>query len=250
MGPGMSARNIALLRSHWTSTILPISVSQTQRSAGLLLGAAHGVFGSCHVRPLQTDSFQNSPLSPIRAKAASASDALFGRQAGLRRSPYHSFARRQPCCKPRTPPRGRFHCLHQRFTCCSDRNRSMVFHVKTIIWPQQSPVLNRQQHLQIAAAAGRIDPGILSEHRRDAKCVPNAVGVPGPSADSDRKGSGHGGKRSGTPQLTILLKHKGVTRAQSLENRIHLFPRLEAFRHLGNTRRATFRDHMAIDEKP
>src|SRR5437762_8259624 len=36
----------------------------------------------------QTDSFQNSPLSPIRAKAASASDALFGRQAGLRRSPY------------------------------------------------------------------------------------------------------------------------------------------------------------------
>ena len=58
MGPGMSARNIALLRSHWTSTILPISVSQTQRSAGLLLGAAHGVFGSCHVRPLQTDSFQ------------------------------------------------------------------------------------------------------------------------------------------------------------------------------------------------
>ena len=44
MGPGMSARNIALLRSHWTSTILPISVSQTQRSAGLLLGAAHGVF--------------------------------------------------------------------------------------------------------------------------------------------------------------------------------------------------------------
>src|SRR5947199_9629532 len=73
MGPVMSARNIALLRSHWTSTILPISVSQTQRSAGLLLGAAHGVFGSCHVRPLQTDSFQNSPLSPIRAKAASAS---------------------------------------------------------------------------------------------------------------------------------------------------------------------------------
>jgi len=79
---------------------------------------------------------------------------------------------------------------------------------------------------------------------------PKCVGVPGPSADSDRKGSGHGGKRSGTPQLTILLKHKGVTRAQSLENRIHLFPRLEAFRHLGNTRRATFRDHMAIDEKP
>ena len=80
----------------------------------------------------QTDSFQNSPLSPIRAKAASASDALFGRQAGLRRSPYHSFARRQPCCKPRTPPRGRFHCLHQRSTCCSDRNRSMVFQVKTM----------------------------------------------------------------------------------------------------------------------
>ena len=101
MGPVMSARNIALLRSHWTSTILPISVSQ-------------------------------SPLSPIRAKAASASDALFGRQAGLRRSPYHSFARRQPCCKPRTPPRGRFHCLHQRSTCCSDRNRSMVFQVKTM----------------------------------------------------------------------------------------------------------------------
>ncbi len=63
----------------------------------------------------QTDSFQNSPLSPIRAKAASASDALFGRQAGLRRSPYHSFAS-----------------LHQRSTCCSDRNRSMVFQVKTM----------------------------------------------------------------------------------------------------------------------
>jgi hypothetical protein len=30
-------------------------------------------FGSCHLRPLQTDIFQNSPLSPIRPKAASAS---------------------------------------------------------------------------------------------------------------------------------------------------------------------------------
>ncbi len=80
----------------------------------------------------QTDSFQNSPLSPIRAKAASASDTLFGRHAGLRRSLYHSFASRQPCSKLRMPPRGRFHCLHQRSTCCSDRNRSMVFHVKTM----------------------------------------------------------------------------------------------------------------------
>ena len=36
----------------------------------------------------QTDSFQNSPLSPIRPKAASTSDALFGCQAGLKRSLY------------------------------------------------------------------------------------------------------------------------------------------------------------------
>ena len=208
-------------------------------------------FGSCHVRPLLD---RQSPESPFKSDPGEGGLRLrcafwpakqdLGDHCTIP-SPGASLA-----ASARIPPRGRFHCLHQRSTCCSDRNRSMVFHVKTIIWPQQSPVLNRQQHLQIAAAAGRIDPGILSEHRRDAKCVPNAVGVPGPSADSDRKGSGHGGKRSGTPQLTILLKHKGVTRAQSLENRIHLFPRLEAFRHLGNTRRATFRDHMAIDEKP
>ncbi len=62
MGPVMSARNIALLRSHWTSTILPISVSQTQRSAGLLFGAAHGVFGSCHVRPLSDRQFPELPF--------------------------------------------------------------------------------------------------------------------------------------------------------------------------------------------
>ena len=130
--PVMSARNIALLRSHWTSTILPITVSQTQRSAVCCLEPLMAYLDHVTCVRFQTDSFQNSPLSPIRAKAASASDALFGRQAGLRRSPYHSFARRQPCCKPRTPPRGRFHCLHQRSTCCSDRNRSMVFQVKTM----------------------------------------------------------------------------------------------------------------------
>src|SRR6266568_1717042 len=62
MGPVMSARNIALLRSHWTSTILPISVSQTQRSAGLLFGAAHGVFGSCHLRPLSDRQFPELPF--------------------------------------------------------------------------------------------------------------------------------------------------------------------------------------------
>ncbi len=65
MGPVMSARNIALLRSHWTSTILPISVSQTQRSAGLLFGAAHGVFGSCHVRPLSDRQFPELPFPTI-----------------------------------------------------------------------------------------------------------------------------------------------------------------------------------------
>src|SRR5205823_13178697 len=48
--------------SHWTSTILPISVSQTQRSAGLLFGAAHGVFGSCHVRPLSDRQFPELPF--------------------------------------------------------------------------------------------------------------------------------------------------------------------------------------------
>ena len=213
----------------------------------------------------QTDSFQNSPLSPIRAKAASASDALFGRQAGLRRSPYHSFARRQPCCKPRTPPRGRFHCLHQRSTCCSDRNRSMVFQVKTMslyqsragtaIWispfdPSSRPFSTLQQHFQIAAAAGGIDLGVFVEHCSDAECVPNAVAIIRTIPHFHRECSRHSREGSGTPQFTILLQHKGMTCAQALESRTHLFPRLEAFRHLGNTRRSTFRDQMAIDEKP
>ena len=132
MGPGMSARNIALLRSHWTSTILP---DKCEPNAAIRGFAAWSRSRRIWIMPrvrFQTDNFQNSPLSPIRAKAASASDTLFGRHAGLRRSLYHSFSSRQPCSKLRMPPRGRFHCLHQRSTCCSDRNRSMVFHVKTM----------------------------------------------------------------------------------------------------------------------
>src|SRR5438876_9677663 len=163
----------------------------------------------------QTDSFQNSPLSPIRAKAASASDALFGRQAGLRRSPYHSFARRQPCCKPRTPPRGRFHCLHQRSTCCSDRNRSMVFQVKTMslyqsragtaIWispfdPSSRPFSTLQQHFQIAAAAGGIDLGVFVEHCSDAECVPNAVAIITPTFTGNAVGTAEkGAERHSSP---------------------------------------------------
>ena len=78
-----------------------------------------------------SESFQYSPTSPTWENADSASATVLGRQSGASRSPYHSCAKLQPCCSERVPPRGRFHCWHQRSTCCSDRNRSMVRQVKT-----------------------------------------------------------------------------------------------------------------------
>jgi hypothetical protein len=77
-------------------------------------------------------NFQKVPLSPIQAKRCWAWAVVLGCQFGLRRSPYHSLARIQPWRRLRVPPRARSHCLHQRSTCCSDRNRSMVFQVKTM----------------------------------------------------------------------------------------------------------------------
>src|SRR4029077_14239898 len=71
-------------------------------------------------------SFQNSPTSPTSRNTDSASVALFGRHLVLRRSPYHSCASFHPWTRESVPPRWRFHCAHQRSTCCSDRNRSMV----------------------------------------------------------------------------------------------------------------------------
>jgi hypothetical protein len=48
---------------------------------------------SVSVQPL---SFQNSPSKPILANAASTSATVFGRQSGLKRSSYHSLAKRHP----------------------------------------------------------------------------------------------------------------------------------------------------------
>jgi hypothetical protein len=45
---------------------------------------------------IQPVNFQNSPVKPILAKAASASATVFGRQSGFNRSAYHSLARRHP----------------------------------------------------------------------------------------------------------------------------------------------------------
>lgn len=74
----------------------------------------------------QPASFQNSPTSPTWRNTDCASSALLGRHRGWRRSPYHSWASFQPWFSERVPPRDRLHCWHQRSTCCSDRNRSMV----------------------------------------------------------------------------------------------------------------------------
>src|ERR1700682_394995 len=87
-----------------------------------------------------SESFQYSPTSPTWENADSASATVLGRQSGASRSPYHSCAKLQPCCSERVPPRGRFHCWHQRSTCCSDRNRSMVRQVKDNVFV---PVLGR-----------------------------------------------------------------------------------------------------------
>ena len=79
----------------------------------------------------QPANFQNSPTSPTSRNTDSAWAALLGCHCGLRRSPYHSWASFQPWARVRVPPRGRFHCRHQRRICCSDRNRSSVRQVNT-----------------------------------------------------------------------------------------------------------------------
>jgi hypothetical protein len=71
MGPLMSTRNIVLLRRRWTNTILadkcePDAVIRAFCCLEPLMAYLDHV--TC-VR-FQTDSFQNSPLSPIRANAA------------------------------------------------------------------------------------------------------------------------------------------------------------------------------------
>src|SRR6266576_354893 len=76
-------------------------------------------------------SFQNSPTSPTSRNTDSACSALIGLHCGLSRSPYHNWASFHPWTSVSVPPRGRFHCSHHRSTCCSDRNRSIVFQVKT-----------------------------------------------------------------------------------------------------------------------
>src|SRR6184192_2516670 len=114
---------------------------------------------------------------------------------------------------------------------------------------QQPAIPNLQQHFQIAAAAGGVNPGILSKHCRDAECIPDAVAIIRTIPHFHRECSRHSREGGGTPQVTTLLKHKCVTRAQALESYIQVFLRLEVSRHLGNTRRSTFRDQMAIDEQ-
>ena len=78
MGPVMRARNIALLRSYWTSTILPYKCESNAAIRGFAVWSrSWRILDHVTCVRFQTDSFQNSPLSPIRAKAASASDTLF-----------------------------------------------------------------------------------------------------------------------------------------------------------------------------
>ena len=101
----------------------------------------------------------------------------------------------------------------------------MVFQVDNIVVPvsgrnrdvdhsfrrKQFSFLHLQHHFVIAAAAGCVNVSILVEHGGNTERVPNAVAIPGMLAGSDRKGRGHGGEWSSSPELPVFLQHKGVS---------------------------------------
>ena len=76
--------------------------------------------------------------------------------------------------------------------------------------PEKSAFFHIEVHLVIAAAAGGVNACVPVQHRWDAQGIPDAVAVPCTLAGSNRKGGGHSGKWSGSPQFAILLENKSV----------------------------------------
>src|SRR6266478_6704829 len=64
---------------------------------------------------------QKLECRPTLERAACAWSSEKGRQEGERRLPYQTLARRRPCWREKTAPRGRFQMRHQCATCSSDR---------------------------------------------------------------------------------------------------------------------------------
>src|SRR5215472_7978443 len=116
---------------------------------------------------------------------------------------------------------------------------------------RNSSLLHIQDHLVIAASAGSRDASIFVKHGGNAKRVPNAVCPPLALADLNRKSRRHGGKRRSPPQLSTLLKNKGVALGKPFQTVLHLAQGAgERSRHFRHSGRLLLADEICVDELP
>ena len=119
--------------------------------------------------------------------------------------------------------------------------------------PEQPAFLHVEDNFVIATSAGGINSRVLVQHGRDSQGIPDAVAIPGPLAGSDRKGCGHGRKRSGSPEFSSILQDESVGLSQSLQRGPDFAHfslarrRSKRCRRLRHCRRPTLADEVSID---
>jgi len=74
----------------------------------------------------------------------------------------------------------------------------------------QTAIVHMKRHLEITTTTRGRDSGILCQHDRNAKRIPDAVSIVVQEPHLHGKGGWNGGKWCGSPQLAMFLKYEGV----------------------------------------